>query len=105
MIKTISFSILFFFTTFVGLAQEEIRASLTFEGLEEEVYYFSSEEDFTTFAFSKITESAREKYTWTDRKLIGRKFTLSYTTEEFVDEDNEPYEILTLIAIALIEEE
>lgn len=103
MIKTLSISILFFLTSLVALAQEEITATLVYEGVEDEVYYFSSEEDFTTYSFPNISEEASKKYALTDRKLIGKIFRVTYTFEELLDEDSEPYQVLTLKNITLIE--
>lgn len=103
MIKTISISILFFITSLVSYSQDEITATLVYEGAEEGVYYFSSEEDFNTYAFSTIEEAAAKKYILTDRKLIGNTFSVTYVSEDFLDEDNEPYQVLTLKDITLIE--
>jgi hypothetical protein len=103
MIKTLSISILFFLTSLVALAQEEITATLVYEGVEDEVYYFSSEEDFTTYSFPNISEEASKKYALTDRKLVGKIFKVTYTFEELLNEDSEPYQVLTLKDITLIE--
>jgi len=103
MIKTLSISILFFLTSLVSFSQEEITVTIVYEGLEEGVYYFSSEEDFTTYAFATIEEAASKKYVLADRKLIGKIFKVTYTAEELLDEDNEPYQVLTLKDITLIE--
>lgn len=103
MIKTIAISILFFLSSLVSFSQEEITAILVYEGAEEGVYYFSSEEDFSTYAFTIVDEKATKKYVLTDRKLVGETFKVTYTSEDLLDEDNEPYQVLTLKDITLIE--
>ncbi|SMC63042.1 hypothetical protein [Cellulophaga tyrosinoxydans] len=103
MIKSIAISIFFLMTSFVSSIQDQTVVTIVYEGLDDGVYYFSSEEDFSTYAFKNIDEKASQKYNLADRKLIGSTFKVTYESEELLNEDNEPYEVLTLIDLTKIE--
>ncbi|WP_158974160.1 hypothetical protein [Cellulophaga sp. L1A9] len=100
--KTLAISILLLVTSFLKTNQEATTITVTYEGVDDGIYYFSSEEDFNTYAFKNIEERAGAKYNMADRKLIGTDFEVTYTSEEFQDEENEAYEVLTITDLKLI---
>ncbi|WP_165747966.1 hypothetical protein [Cellulophaga sp. Z1A5H] len=100
--KIIAISILLLITSFLKTSQDAITITVTYEGVDDGVYYFSSEEDFNTYAFKNLEEKAGAKYNMADRKLIGTDFEVTYTSEEFQDEENEIHEVLTITDLKLI---
>ncbi|ADV47897.1 hypothetical protein I2486_02930 [Cellulophaga sp. E16_2] len=100
--KIIAISILLLITSFLKTSQDAITITVTYEGVDDGVYYFSSEEDFNTYAFKNLEEKAGAKYNMADRKLIGTDFEVTYTSEEFQDEENETHEVLTITDLKLI---
>ncbi|QWX84350.1 hypothetical protein H0I23_01470 [Cellulophaga sp. HaHaR_3_176] len=104
MIKTFAISLVLFMTSFLSPVQEQYTVKMAFEGLEDGVYYFSSEDDdFSTFSFDNIDKSLASKYNFSDRKLIGSSFEVTYEAEQLTNEDEEEYEVLTLKDIVKIE--
>ncbi|KGK29333.1 MULTISPECIES: hypothetical protein [Cellulophaga] len=100
--KIAAISILLLITSFLKTNQDTLTVTATYEGVDDGVYYFSSEEDFNTYAFKEIEDAASSKYNMADRKLIGTDFEVTYTSEEFLDEENETYEVLTITDLKLI---
>lgn len=96
MIKSVAISIFFLMTSWGHPIQEQLVVTIVYEGLDDGVYYFSSEEDFSTYAFQHIDEKASQKYNLADSKLIGTTFKVTYESEQLLNEDNETYEVLTL---------
>ena len=103
MIKSIAISIFFLMTSPFNSVQEATTVTVVYEGVDDGIYYFSSaEDDATTYSFKHIDEKASTKYNLADRKLIGSTFKVTYTAEDLLDDENEPYEVLTLIDVTLI---
>ncbi len=102
MIKTIAISIFFIVNSIATTLNESVTITAVFEGVDDGIYYFSEGEDFNTYAFKYIDDMAREKYNLEDRKLIGSSFKVVYTSEKFLDDENEEYEELTIKEITLI---
>jgi hypothetical protein len=102
MIKTIAISILFIVNSLAVSINEPITITADYEGVDDGIYYFSEGEDFNTYAFKYIDDEASKKYNLEDRKLIGESFKIVYTSEKFLDDENEEYEELTIMEITLI---
>jgi YHS domain-containing protein len=100
--KTLAISIFLILSSFLKTNQEATTIKATYEGVDDGVYYFSSEEDFNTYAFKNLEDAAGKKYNMGDRKLIGTDFEVTYTSEEFQDEENETFEVLTITDLLLI---
>ncbi len=105
MIKTILISFFFLVTSFINNEQDPVVIDIVYEGVDDGIYYFSEDQDFNTYAFNYIAEAASKKYDLSDKKFIGSRFRVTYETEQFMDEDNEPYEELTIKDILKIEKE
>lgn len=104
MIKALAISLVVIMTSFMSPVQEAYTVKMAFEGLDDGVYYFSSEEDdFSTFSFESIDEKLAKKYNFSDRKLIGSSFKVTYEAEQLTNEDEEVYEVLTMKDIVKIE--
>tara|TARA_R110000868_G_scaffold21640_11_gene89841 strand:- start:6952 stop:7269 length:318 start_codon:yes stop_codon:yes gene_type:complete len=103
MIKTVAISVFFLVTSFLKTSQDQITITLVYEGLDDGVYYFSEDQDFNTYAFKFIDEEASKKYDLSNKKLIGSSFKVTYETAQLMDEENEPYEELTIKDISKIE--
>jgi len=78
---------------------EVIRA--TYDGYEDEIYYFSDDED--TYEFKNIDAKILKMYDLTSEKYNGQDFNITYKIEKKTY-DEEVYEIWTISKLELIEE-
>ncbi|MFD2541512.1 hypothetical protein ACFSSB_04210 [Lacinutrix gracilariae] len=85
-----------FFTisTFITLQDNETIYA-TFDGMENEVYYFSDEAK-TTHAFDRISDKASGKFDLTNSKFIGKTFKITYSTETISDNMDDQIEVLII---------
>ena len=101
--KTISilfFALMMMSTTIAPTQTEVLKA--TYDGYEDEIYYFSDEED--TYEFKNIDSKLIKTYDLTSEKFEGRDFNITYLIEKKIDEDDEETEIWTISKLELIEE-
>jgi len=100
--KTLFISLLAIIS-FVGLEtnQDEITIKATFDGYEEETFYFTEEEE-SSYEFQKIDPVASNKYNLQDDKFKGKKFEVTYMTETDLDENDDEYTIYTILDLKLV---
>lgn len=82
----------------VGLEtnQDKITMKATFDGYEDETFYFTDEEE-SSYEFQKIDPVAIKKYDLNDDKFKGKKFEVTYTIETDLDENDDEYTIYTIL--------
>ena len=73
----------------------------TYDGYEDEIYYFSDDED--TYEFKNIDAKILKMYDLTSEKYNGQDFNITYKIEKKTY-DEEVYEIWTISKLELIEE-
>lgn len=82
--------------------QDTDTIKAVFNGYEEEIYYFSGEND-NSYEFQRIEEVAMNQYDLTDTKYKGETFEVSYKIETETDDDDEEYSIYVIVNLKLIE--
>jgi hypothetical protein len=96
------FITLFAFISLNGLQtnQDKITVNATFDGYEDETYYFTDEED-GVYEFQKIDSVASSKYDLQNAKFKGEKFEVTYTIETDLDENDDEYSLYTILDLKL----
>ncbi|MBU2938580.1 hypothetical protein KO494_03410 [Lacinutrix sp. C3R15] len=84
----------FALSTFISIQDTETIYA-TFDGMENEVYYFSDEAD-TTHVFDAIADEAAKKFDLTNERFNGKTFKITYSTETIMDEMDDQIEVLTI---------
>jgi len=82
--------------------QDKTTVKATFDGLENEVYYFSDNAE-TTHAFDAINEEANKKFDLTNEKFKGQLFNITYTTESITDDMENKIEVLTIVDLEILD--
>lgn len=94
--KTIFITLLAFISIVgLGINQDKITIKATFDGYEDEVFYFT-DEDENSYEFQKIDPTASNKYDLKDEKFNGKIFEVIYTIETDLDENDDENTIFTI---------
>ena len=98
--KTVLITFCLVFSSFTGLInQESIRVSGIYDRYEDGVYYFTSDQG-ASFEFQDISEEAAESVDLMDADMIGKLFSITFTSE-LGEEDDMEYN--TIIALKILE--
>ncbi|WP_452229873.1 MULTISPECIES: hypothetical protein [unclassified Lacinutrix] len=81
--------------------QDKTTVTAIFDGIENEVYYFSDDAD-TTHIFDTMSEEAIQKFDLSNEKYNGQTFKITYTTENIMDEMENNMEVLTIIDLEIL---
>ncbi|WP_452226911.1 hypothetical protein [Lacinutrix cladophorae] len=76
--------------------QDTSTVHATFDGIENEAYYFSDDED-TVHVFDTVSEEVTKTFDLTDEKYNGMKFKITYSTETIIDEMEDEIIMLTIV--------
>ncbi len=101
--KTV-FTILMVLATLVTqpTQQEEFVVEATYLGMEDEGYIFT-EDDGSEYAFSTIDTKASQKYDLSADQYLGKKFEVTYWIETEIDENDEEYDVYTILDLHLLD--
>ena len=94
--------ILFTLVSFSSM-QEKTTVTAIFDGIENEVYYFSDDAD-ETHIFDAMTEEAIKKFDLSNKKYNGQTFKITYTSETIMDEMENNMEVLTIVDLEILSE-
>ena len=83
--------------------QDKTTITATFDGIENEAYYFSDDAD-TMHVFDAISEEATKKFDLTNEKYNGQSFKITYVTESIMDEMENTMEVLTIEDLEILSE-
>ena len=97
MITTISCIIYIFFMSF----NQDLTIEATFDGYEEEVYYFTVNDE-ESYEFQDIEESILKKYDLKSDKFIGENFKITYKIVSEIDEFEDEYSTYIITNLELI---
>ena len=102
--KTLFILLLVWITTMSSIERDQQTATIkaTFDGYTEGVYSFT-ENDELLYEFQKIEDAASMKYDLTDDQYIGKNFNVTYTIETEVDNDDEEYQVYSIVDLKLDE--
>ncbi len=89
MMKTLFIALFAFINISVNVTTETVEA--TYDGFEEETYYFSDEDEIT-HSFDSVSKEAASQYDLMDATYKGKKFKITYVTTTEVNEDDEEYD-------------
>jgi len=81
--------------------QEKTTITAIFDGIENEVYYFSDDAD-VTHIFDTISEEAIKKFDLSNEKYNGQTFKITYTSETIMDEMENNMEVLTIVDLEIL---
>ncbi len=88
--------------SWIDMSQEN-TITATYDGLEEEIYYFT-DEDGNTYSFQSVEDAVLKSYDLSDESLVGRNFKVTYIIEEELDGDtDETYENYVITGLSLID--
>ena len=94
--KAILISLIMIFSSGTSvLTQETIKVTGTYDRYEDGIYYFTSE-DGESYEFHDITEEASEANDLMDEALIGKLFSITFTSEMGEEDEMEYNTILSL---------
>jgi len=97
--------LLFVWITSIGSIekdQETVTIQATFDGYTEGIYSFT-ENDELLYEFQKIEDAASTKYDLTEDQYIGKTFNVTYTIETEIDNDDEEYQVYSIVDLKLVE--
>ena len=98
--KTLFIALIMLTTTLGGnLVQDTSRVSGTYDKHEDGIYYFIGDNG-EIYEFNDITEEAEEAFDLMDQALLGKLFSITFTTE--TEEDDE-MEYNTIVALKILE--
>ncbi len=86
---------------FTNKPEDLTTIKATFDGAEEEIYYFIDEDD-NVYSFDSINENASEKYNLTEKQYIGKTFNVTYKVETKTNELEEEYESYIIVKLELL---
>lgn len=98
-ISILLFALMTMSNTIAPKQTEVLKA--TYDGYEDEIYYFSNEED--TYEFKNIDSKILKTFDLTSEKFEGQDFNITYKVEKTVDEDDEETEMWIISKLELIE--
>ncbi len=76
---------------FAKQTEELTTIKATFDGVENEIYYFFDEED-NVISFDTINDDASENYNLLEEQYLGKTFNVTYKVETKTNELDEEYE-------------
>jgi len=83
---------------------ETITINATFDGYEDETYYFTDDEDETYyFQGVEVLDEASKKYDLKDPIYNGKSFKVSYQIQSKLDENKQPYEEYIIVKLQIKE--
>jgi hypothetical protein len=83
--------------------QDKKTITATFDGIENEAFYFSDDTD-TVHVFDAISDETSKKFDLKNEKFIGQNFKISYSTETILDEMDNKMEVLTIEDLEILSE-
>ena len=81
--------------------QETTTITATFDRFEEEVYYFTDDED-EAYNFEKIDPDALKEFDLKDEKYHNKKFKVTYKEEKVIDKEKEESIIWVIVKLELV---
>lgn len=94
--KAILISLMMIFSSGnIVLTQETMKVTGTYDRYEDGIYYFNSNNG-ESYEFHDITEEASEAYDLMDEALIGKLFSITFTSEMGEEDEMEYNTILSL---------
>ncbi|MGB2758902.1 MULTISPECIES: hypothetical protein [Maribacter] len=87
------------FTTF---GQDTGTMNATYEGYSNGVYSFTDDEG-EIVEFNNVTNEVSSKYDLTSQKFVGRQFSITFTVDSELDEDDEEIQVSTIVDLLMPE--
>ncbi|SIQ32165.1 hypothetical protein [Maribacter ulvicola] len=89
-------------SSITSFGQETSTMNGTYEGYIDGAYVFSDDEGYNT-EFTKVTKEVSEKYDLTSEKFVGSQFTITFTVDSELDEDDEEIQVSTITDLLMPE--
>ena len=86
-------------TTF---SQETSTMNGTYEGYIDGVYVFTDGEGYST-EFTNVVDEVTSKYDLKSQKLVGKQFSITFTVDSELDEDDEEIQVSTIAGLLMPE--
>ncbi|MDF4221490.1 MULTISPECIES: hypothetical protein [Maribacter] len=86
-------------TTF---GQETSTMNGTYEGYIDGVYVFTDGEGYST-EFTNVVDEVTSKYDLKSQKLVGKQFSITFTVDSELDEDDEEIQVSTITGLLMPE--
>ncbi|WP_291963684.1 hypothetical protein [Maribacter sp.] len=84
-------------TTF---GQETSTMNGTYEGYIDGVYVFTDGEGYST-EFTNVVDEVTSKYDLKSQKLVGKQFSITFTVDSELDEDDEEIQVSTITGLLM----
>jgi hypothetical protein len=80
--------------------QETDKMNATFAGYEDGMYVFTDSDGYQS-EFNYVSQDVSQQFDLTDKQYVGKQFTITYTVDTEIDEEDEEIQVSTIVGLMM----